>query len=48
VHGALSADPGFMAGLSVAAGRLTSEPVALDQGREYVPPEQALALVPVA
>jgi alanine dehydrogenase len=46
VHAALSADPGFMAGLSVAAGQLTSEPVAADQGREYVSPHEALASVP--
>ena len=42
---ALAADPGFMAGLNVAAGRLTYEPVARDQGLEYTPPGDALALV---
>ena len=42
---ALAADPGFMAGLNVAAGRLTYEPVARDQGLEYTPPADALALV---
>jgi alanine dehydrogenase len=42
---ALAADPGFMAGLNVAAGRLTYEPVARDQGLEYTPPAEALELV---
>src|SRR3981081_2889251 len=32
VLGALSSDPGFMAGLNVAAGQITYEPVAHDQG----------------
>src|SRR5581483_4727087 len=35
VHRALGSDPGFMAGLNVAAGQLTSEPVARDQQREF-------------
>jgi alanine dehydrogenase len=48
VHDALAADPGFMRGLNVAAGRLTYGPVASDQGLEHTPPEQALELVPVA
>jgi alanine dehydrogenase len=48
VHRALASDTGFMDGLSVAAGKLTSEPVAVDQGREYVPPQEALASVPAA
>ena len=42
----LGADPGFMAGLNVAAGQLTYEPVARDQGLEYTPPEDALAASP--
>jgi alanine dehydrogenase len=45
LHEALESDPGFMAGLSVAGGKLTFEPVANDQGREYVPPAEALALL---
>ena len=45
VHGALAENPGFMRGLNVAAGRVTYEPVARDQGLEYVPPEEALAAV---
>jgi alanine dehydrogenase len=45
VHAALAADPGFMAGLNVAAGAVTSEPVARDQGRERVTPQDALARV---
>jgi alanine dehydrogenase len=48
VHRALGSDPGFMKGLSVAAGRLTSEPVAHDQGLDFTPPEDALAAVPAA
>ncbi len=43
--GALAADPGFMTGLNVAAGRVTYSPVATDQGLEYTPPAEALALV---
>jgi alanine dehydrogenase len=45
---ALSADPGFMKGLNVAAGRLTYEPVARDQGLEFTPPDEALAAVGAA
>jgi alanine dehydrogenase len=43
---ALAGDPGFMRGLNVAAGRLTYEPVARDQGLDYTPPQEALAVVP--
>jgi alanine dehydrogenase len=43
---ALADDPGFMHGLNVAAGRLTYEPVARDQGLDYTPPQEALAVVP--
>ena len=32
-----------MDGLNVAAGKLTYEPVARDQGLEYTPPQDALA-----
>jgi alanine dehydrogenase len=46
VHQALAADPGFMAGLNVAAGKLTYEPVARDQGLEYTPAQDALEAVP--
>ncbi len=42
---ALGADPGFMAGLNAAAGRLTYEPVARGQGLKFTPPADALALV---
>jgi alanine dehydrogenase len=45
VHRALAADPGFMRGLNVAAGQVTYEPVARDQGLEYTAPEQALQAV---
>jgi alanine dehydrogenase len=46
VHQALASDPGFMAGLNVAAGKLTYEPVARDQGLEYTPAQDALEAVP--
>jgi len=45
VHGALRSDPGFMKGLNVAAGRVTYEPVAEDQGLSHIGPEEALELV---
>jgi alanine dehydrogenase len=45
VHRALTSDPGFLAGLNVAAGRVTYAPVAQDQGHEHTPPDQALQLV---
>jgi alanine dehydrogenase len=48
VHRALGSDPGFMRGLNVAAGRLTYEPVARDQGLEFTSPEDALAAVPAS
>jgi alanine dehydrogenase len=48
VHGALEADAGFMKGLNVAAGKLTYEPVARDQGLDYTSPQEALAAVPAA
>jgi alanine dehydrogenase len=40
---ALAADPGFLAGLNVAAGHLTNEAVATDQGREWTSPAEAFA-----
>jgi alanine dehydrogenase len=40
---ALAADPGFAAGLNVAAGRVTQESVARDQGLEWTPAAEALA-----
>jgi alanine dehydrogenase len=48
VHRALGADPGFMRGLNVAAGKLTYEPVAREQGLEFTSPEDALTAVPAA
>ena len=45
VHAALGTDPGFMDGLNVAAGRVTYEPVARDQGLEFTAPEEALTAV---
>jgi alanine dehydrogenase len=43
LDGALGSDPGFMAGLNVAAGKVTYEPVARDQGLEYTAPQEALS-----
>jgi alanine dehydrogenase len=40
---AVGADPGFAAGVSVAGGRLTSLPVARDQGLECAPVLEQLA-----
>ena len=48
VHASLDADAGFMKGLNVAAGKMTYQPVAQDQGLEYTAPEAALAAVPTA
>ncbi len=45
---ALGDDPGFLAGLNVAAGKVTYEPVARDQGLDYTPPAEALELLPAA
>jgi alanine dehydrogenase len=45
---ALLSDPGFLRGLNVAAGRLTYEPVARDQGVEYTPPHEVLQSVSAA
>jgi alanine dehydrogenase len=45
---ALTSDPGFLEGLNVAAGKLTYEPVARDQGLEYTPARDALEAVPAA
>jgi alanine dehydrogenase len=43
VRDALRSDPGFLDGLATVGGHLTSEPVAHDQGLEYMAPELALA-----
>jgi alanine dehydrogenase len=48
VHAALESDPGFLAGLNVAAGEVTYAPVATDQGLAAVDPLIALAKVPAA
>jgi alanine dehydrogenase len=48
VHRALASDEGFMNGLNVAAGKLTYEPVARDQGLDYTPARDALEAVPAA
>jgi alanine dehydrogenase len=45
---ALASDPGFMAGLNVAAGKVTYEPVANDQNLSYTPSAEALALIEAA
>jgi alanine dehydrogenase len=44
---ALAADPGFLGGLSVHAGRLTDAAVAADQGREFTAPTEAFATAAV-
>ena len=43
VRDALRSDPGFLDGLATVGGKLTSEPVAQDQGLEFVAPAEALA-----
>jgi alanine dehydrogenase len=45
VHRALGSDPGFMLGLNVAAGQVTYEPVASEQGLGYTAPAEALEAV---
>jgi alanine dehydrogenase len=45
---ALVADPGFAAGLNVAAGRVTHESIAADQGLEWTPVAMALEGLGVA
>jgi alanine dehydrogenase len=45
VHAALRSDPGFLKGLNAAAGRVTYEPVAREQGLPFTAPEEALAAV---
>jgi alanine dehydrogenase len=45
---ALAADPGFLGGLSVHAGRLTDAAVAADQGREFTAPTEAFATAAAA
>jgi alanine dehydrogenase len=46
VHAALTSDPGFLAGLNVAAGEVTYAPVAADQGLDAVDPLDALQRIP--
>ena len=48
VAGALAADAGFMKGLNIAAGHVTYEHVAEDQGVAHIAPEEALELVAAA
>jgi alanine dehydrogenase len=48
VQAALASDPGFMAGLNVAAGAVTYEPIARDQELVFTPPQEALSRVPAA
>jgi alanine dehydrogenase len=48
VRAALASDRGFMAGLNVAGGQLTYQPVAADQGLEWTAPEEALGAVAAA
>jgi alanine dehydrogenase len=44
VLGPLRSDLGFLAGLATVGGQLTSEPVAVDQGLDWVAPAEALEL----
>ena len=46
VREALLGDHGFLAGLNIAGGRVTSAPVARDQGRDHLPPDEALRRAP--
>jgi alanine dehydrogenase len=48
IHAALTSDPGFLAGLNIAAGQLTYAPVAADQGLTPIDPLTALSEVPTA
>src|SRR3954469_3542231 len=48
VRHALQSDPGFLAGLNVAAGQLTYAPVAADQGLTPTDPLDALDKIPTA
>jgi alanine dehydrogenase len=48
IHAALKSDPGFLAGLNVAAGEVTYAPVATDQGLTAVDPLDALDKIPAA
>jgi alanine dehydrogenase len=48
VHAALSSDPGFLAGLNVAAGQVTYAPVAADQALPAADPLEALSRVPAS
>ena len=48
VQGALLSDPGFLAGLNVAAGQVTYAPVAAGQGLEHAPAQEVLERLPVA
>jgi alanine dehydrogenase len=45
---ALLSDPGFLSGLAVTGGLLTSEPVALAQNRVAVAPREALTAAPAS
>jgi alanine dehydrogenase len=48
VNGALTADPGFAAGLNIASGKLTEASVAQEQSLEWIAPEDALATTATA
>ena len=47
VSTALASDPGMLAGLNVAAGHITNEPVARDQERPFTPADEAMRLLAV-
>ena len=46
--GALRDDAGFLAGLNVIGGRITYEPIARDQGLDWIPAGEALDSAPIA
>jgi alanine dehydrogenase len=48
IDAALRSDPGFLAGLNVAAGEVTYAPVATDQGLTFLDPLDALSRIPTA
>jgi alanine dehydrogenase len=48
IRDALTSDPGFLAGLNIAAGHVTYAPVARDQGIDHTLPREALDAVPAA
>ncbi len=46
LHAAVASDPGLKEGVNTHAGKLTYQAVAVDQGLEYTPVDEALAATP--